>query len=65
MKRDFLAITDFSTSEIKDTLTIAKVVKHMHRWGDDPKPLAGKHAALMFRKPSLRTRASFETGIRQ
>ncbi len=65
MKRDFLAVTDFSTSEIKDTLTIAKVVKHMHRWGDDPKPLAGKHAALMFRKPSLRTRASFETGIRQ
>ena len=65
MKRDFLAITDFTTSEIKDTLTIAKVVKHMHRWGDDPKPLAGKHAALMFRKPSLRTRASFETGIRQ
>ena len=65
MKQDFLAITDFSSKEIKEVLTIAKVVKHMHRWGDDPKPLAGKHAAIMFRKPSLRTRASFETGIHQ
>ena len=65
MKRDFLAITDFSSKEIKEILTIAKVLKQMHRWGDDPKPLAEKYAALMFRKPSLRTRASFETGIRQ
>lgn len=65
MKQDFLAIPDFTSREIKEVLTIAKVVKHMHRWGDDPKPFAGKHAALMFRKPSLRTRASFETGIRQ
>ncbi len=65
MKQDFLAITDFSSKEIKEVLTIAKVVKHMHRWGDDPKPLAGKYAAIMFRKPSLRTRASFETGIHQ
>ena len=65
MKSDFLAITDFTSKDIKEVLTIAKVVKHMHRWGDDPKLLTNKHAALMFRKPSLRTRASFETGIRQ
>ncbi len=65
MKRDFLAVTDFSSREIKEVLTIAKVVKQMHRWGDDPPVLKGKYAALLFRKPSLRTRASFETGIRQ
>ncbi len=65
MKRDFLSITDFTSKEIKEVLTIAKVMKQMHRWGDDPKPLLGKYSALMFRKPSLRTRASFETGIRQ
>lgn len=65
MKRDFLAVTDFSSKEIKEVLTIAKVIKQMHRWGDDPTPLVGKNAALLFRKPSLRTRASFEIGIRQ
>ena len=65
MKQDFLATTDFSAKELKEVLTIAKVVKQMHRWGDDPKPLTGKAAALLFRKPSLRTRASFEMAVRQ
>jgi ornithine carbamoyltransferase len=64
MKRDFVSETDFTTKEIKEVLTISKVVKQMHKWGDDPKPLNNKHAALLFRKPSLRTRASFEVGIR-
>jgi len=65
MKRDFLATTDFTSKEIKEIMTIAKVLKQRHRWGDDPQVLEGKHAALMFRKPSLRTRASFEVGIKQ
>lgn len=65
MKRDFIAISDLSSREVKNILTMAKVVKQMRRWGQDPKTLAGKHAALLFRKPSLRTRASFEVGIHQ
>ncbi|HZK76538.1 MAG TPA: ornithine carbamoyltransferase, partial [Candidatus Kapabacteria bacterium] len=31
----------------------------------DAKPLAGKHVTLIFQKPSLRTRVSFEVGISQ
>jgi len=65
MNRDFIQIPDFTGKEIKDIITIAKVVKHMHRWNNNPKSLIGKHAALIFRKPSLRTRVSFETGIEQ
>ena len=32
---------------------------------DGPKPLAGKSVAMIFEKPSTRTRVSFEVGISQ
>ena len=38
-------------------------LKKLHRQGQDPKPLAGKTLALIFEKPSTRTRVSFEAGI--
>ena len=60
-KRNFLSITDFSPGETSDLLQRACQMKA------DPtvKPLAGKSVALLFEKPSLRTRASFEIGIQQ
>ncbi|MCK5833496.1 ornithine carbamoyltransferase [bacterium] len=65
MKRDFISIDDLNAKEVKDILAGAKVLKHMTTWGDNRKPLEGKSVALIFRKPSLRTRVSFDVGIYQ
>ncbi|HHS51110.1 MAG TPA: ornithine carbamoyltransferase [candidate division Zixibacteria bacterium] len=65
MKRDFLSINELTPKEVKDILAGAKVLKHMTSWGDSPKPLNGKAVALIFRKPSLRTRVSFDVGVYQ
>ena len=63
MKRDLLTILDLKTAEIVSLLDRAVVLKKLHRQGQDPKPLAGKTLALIFEKPSTRTRVSFEAGI--
>ncbi|RKZ31290.1 ornithine carbamoyltransferase [bacterium] len=65
MKRDFLTIDSLITQEVKDILASAKVIKHMSSWGDSPKPLDNHSVAIVFRKPSLRTRVSFDTGIHE
>lgn len=62
MKRDFLAIPDFTTQEIKETFQLASDMK----FGKvKPLPLKDKVVACIFFKPSLRTRVSFEVGIAQ
>ena len=61
MKRDFLAITDFSESEIRETLKLAGDLKK--RKGQILDVLKGKTVACIFHKPSLRTRISFEVGV--
>ncbi len=63
MKRDLLTILDLTTAEIVSLLDRAVTLKKLHRQGQDPKPLAGKTLALIFEKPSTRTRVSFEAGI--
>lgn len=65
MKRDFVAITDFSREEIFETLALAKELKELQREGTAPQPLRGKSVGLIFHKPSLRTRISFEVGVSQ
>jgi len=59
-KRDFLAITDFSESEIRETIKLAMDLKKKKQQLD---VLAGKTVGCIFHKPSLRTRISFEVGI--
>lgn len=61
-KRDFLTITDFSRDEMDATLALAAEMK-IHRF--EHKPFAGGSAALIFKKPSLRTRISFEVGVHE
>jgi len=63
MKRDFLAITDFNESEIRETLKLAGDLKK--KKGQILDVLKGKTVACIFHKPSLRTRISFEVGIHE
>src|SRR5437773_11296072 len=61
-KRDFLAITDFSRSEIQALFDLAAKMKN---GGYRETPLAGKTLAMVFAKSSTRTRVSFEVGTTQ
>lgn len=59
--KDFLSIADLAVEDV------SRVVQHALRMkkGESSNILQGKVLALLFEKPSLRTRVSFEVGIRQ
>ncbi|MEA3285898.1 MAG: ornithine carbamoyltransferase [Candidatus Marinimicrobia bacterium] len=65
MKRDFLAVTDFSKEEIYETFRIAKQLKADVKAGKTHHYFANQTMSMVFAKPSLRTRVSFETGMAQ
>ncbi len=65
MKRDLLTILDLNREEIEGLLARARVLKSWHRQGRSHTPLAGKTLAMIFDKPSTRTRVSFEVGMAQ
>ena len=60
-KRDFLSITDISAEETRQLISRARELKAAPP--GSAQPLAGKRVALLFEKPSLRTRVSFQIGI--
>ena len=60
-KRDFLSITDLDPAELRALLTLAGRIKR----GEVQPDLSGKTLVLLFEKPSLRTRVSFEVGMQQ
>lgn len=63
MKRDFLSVLDFTTEEILESFEIARDMKaDRKKYSED---LKGEALALIFEKPSLRTRTSFDIGIQQ
>ena len=64
-KRDLLSLRDLSREEIRGVFTLAQRLKRQQKRGGSPPLLAGKTLALVFEKPSLRTRVSFETGMIQ
>jgi len=60
--RDFLTLTDYTTREIRQILKQSLMLARQRR----PSPrLKGKTIAMIFQKPSTRTRASFEAAIAQ
>ena len=59
--RHFLDLRDFEPATLRRMLDLASGFKS----GGAAKPLAGKTVALIFEKPSTRTRVSFEVGVRQ
>ena len=63
MKRDFLHITDFTTEEIWETLELARWIKNKFRSQVEYHPFNDRSLAMIFAKPSARTRISFETGF--
>jgi len=63
VKRDFLHITDFTADEIHATFALAKEIKERFKRREDYKPFKDHSMAMIFAKPSARTRISFETGF--
>jgi ornithine carbamoyltransferase len=58
--RDFLDVADLSREELRYLLDLAHAIK-AGSW--KKRPLEGSHIAMLFQKPSHRTRVSFEVGI--
>lgn len=65
--RHFLDLSDFSGSSLRAILDAGRDIKARRRTPADAtdKPLAGKVVAMIFEQPSLRTRMSFDVGIRE
>jgi len=60
---DFLTIRDFTTEELRHLLDLARDIKASP--STYSAALKGKTLAMIFEKPSLRTRVSFDVGIQQ
>jgi ornithine carbamoyltransferase len=63
MKKDLVSIKDLSTKEIEDIFALTEQLKKNK--AKFSKVLAGKTLALIFQKPSNRTRVSFSVGMYQ
>ncbi|MDA0263318.1 MAG: ornithine carbamoyltransferase [Chloroflexi bacterium] len=63
-KRDFLSVTGLSPDETLALLQRARDTK-LAEPENLGKPLSGKSVAILFDKPSLRTRVSFQVGIQE
>jgi len=64
-KNDFLSFAGCTADDIYGLFTFTDHLKELRRRGTVYQPLRGKSVAMIFEKPSLRTRASFEVGIHQ
>ena len=58
--RDFIDVADIDRTDLRRILDLAHEIK-AGRWAR--KPLQGRHVAMLFQRPSHRTRVSFEVGI--
>ena len=63
--RHFLASSDLTRDSALQLFGLASDLKHRWKAGKGGAPLAGRTLALIFEKPSLRTRVTFEVGIIQ
>ncbi len=64
--KSFLSVLDLSPDGLEHLLDVAARMKrdrHVGRIGSQP--LAGRHVALLFEKPSLRTRTTFVIAVRE
>jgi ornithine carbamoyltransferase len=64
--KDFIALADFTTEQLRHMLEVARrLKKQLKETGRNDPILAGKVLAMIFEKPSLRTRVSFAAGMAQ
>jgi len=63
--RDILCLQDFTREELETILKTAEMMKIWNKIGKPHRVLEGKTLAMIFQKPSTRTRISFEIGIYQ
>lgn len=61
--KHFLSIAELSPADLHELLQMAISLKEAWRNGGNKPYLKGKNLALVFQKPSLRTRVSFEMGM--
>ncbi len=64
-QRHFLDLHELSKADLRAILDRARTLKQQDPRGERVRPLAGRTLALIFEKPSTRTRVSFEVGMRQ
>ena len=65
MKRDFLTLDALTRAELDEILHLSATLKRELKAGRRQPLLAGKTLAMIFEKPSLRTRVTFEVGMTQ
>ena len=63
MAKHFLHISDYNTDQIWEILHLAKELKTKFHKKENYKPFQDRSLAMIFAKPSARTRVSFETGF--
>ena len=64
--RHFLDLTEISKTELRAMIEASRAMKaKLKRKGASARPLAGKTLAMIFDRPSTRTRVSFDVGMRQ
>ena len=61
--KHFLHISDYSNSELWEILELAKELKSKFHLRENHKIFQNRSLAMIFAKPSARTRVSFETGF--
>ena len=62
--KDFLAVADYSSNDIQALLDLAVRLKKEHKDGGNKPLFKGKVLGMIFQKPSLRTRVSFDMAMR-
>jgi ornithine carbamoyltransferase len=67
-RKDYLSVLDFEAFDFERSLQLAaqlKADRSLGRHAPTADALDGRHVALLFEKPSLRTRTTFEIAIRE
>src|SRR5882762_6608685 len=67
-RKDFLSVLDFDATDLERCLELGarlKAERTLGRQAPTADALDGRHVALLFEKPSLRTRTTFEIAVRE